>query len=92
MVRVTEEGAIGQHFRLDNDFNHTTPQPVLANHMKSRYVGDLRDVISISRPAIIPCLSRVQPGGTAVPDGGITAMLLGPALGALGVARRYIRT
>jgi len=34
-----------------------------------------------------------NPGGGphGVPDGGITAVLLGTALGALGVARRYLR-
>jgi len=34
-----------------------------------------------------------NPGGgpNGVPDGGITAVLLGTALGALGVARRYLR-
>jgi hypothetical protein len=30
------------------------------------------------------------PGGTSVPDGGTTVMLLGAALSALGIARRYI--
>jgi len=33
-----------------------------------------------------------KPGSGAVPDGGITAMLLGGALGVLGIARRYLRT
>jgi hypothetical protein len=33
-----------------------------------------------------------SPGSGAVPDGGITAMLLGAALGALGIARRYLKT
>jgi hypothetical protein len=40
----------------------------------------------------IPSLGGVpKPGSGAVPDGGITAMLLGAALGALGIARRYLR-
>jgi len=30
------------------------------------------------------------PGTPGVPDGGTTVMLLGAALGALGIARRYI--
>jgi hypothetical protein len=30
------------------------------------------------------------PGGTSVPDGGTTVMLLGAALGALGMARRFL--
>jgi hypothetical protein len=31
------------------------------------------------------------PGGNGVPDGGTTAMLLGAALGALGMARRFLK-
>jgi len=31
------------------------------------------------------------PGGQGVPDGGMTAMLLGTALGALGMARRFLK-
>jgi hypothetical protein len=43
----------------------------------------------------IPTISGVPSPGTGtprVPDGGITAMLLGTALGALGIARRYLRS
>jgi hypothetical protein len=41
----------------------------------------------------IPSIGGVPiPGSRAVPDGGITAMLLGAALGALGITRRYLRT
>jgi len=41
----------------------------------------------------IPTIGGVPgPGTGRVPDGGITAMLLGTALGALGIARRYIRS
>jgi hypothetical protein len=39
----------------------------------------------------IGCALFTAPGG-AVPDGGATVMLLGAALGTLGVARRYITT
>lgn len=57
------------------------------------YVGDLHGVITI--PAIFNLCGLTQwtlfgPAGAGVPDGGITAMLLGLALGALGIARRYI--
>jgi hypothetical protein len=47
-----------------------------------------------SRQAITgPAIGGVpSPGSGAVPDGGITAMLLGTALGALGMARRYLKT
>lgn len=41
----------------------------------------------------IPSIGGVpKPGTGAVPDGGITAMLLGAALGWLGIARRYLKT
>jgi hypothetical protein len=33
-----------------------------------------------------------SPGGNGVPDGGTTVMLLGAALGALGMARRYLKS
>jgi VPDSG-CTERM motif len=33
-----------------------------------------------------------SPGGNGVPDGGTTVMLLGAALGALGMARRFLMT
>jgi hypothetical protein len=80
MSRVTEEGV-----------NHATPRAV-DNHVNSGQAGDLRRVIQVSRPAIVPRLSITPPGGAGgkgVPDGGITAMLLGAALGALGIARRF---
>jgi VPDSG-CTERM motif len=41
----------------------------------------------------VPSIGGVpKPGSGAVPDGGITAMLLGGALGVLGIARRYLKT
>jgi hypothetical protein len=44
-----------------------------------------REIITIPTPGGIPG------GGTGVPDGGTTAMLLGAALGVIGMAKRYIR-
>lgn len=59
------------------------------------YVGDLSGIITIPATAGRYGLSGwtlFGPGtGTGVPDGGTTAMLLGAALGALGVARRYLK-
>jgi hypothetical protein len=76
--------------RTEAEVVHPRPQAVLANDMNSGYANDFREVIPVSRPAALPALGGV-PGGTAgVPDGGISAMLLGMALGALGIARRYI--
>jgi hypothetical protein len=71
----------GQYFASGN----STPHVVLPDHVN---VGQSVGVITIPTVGGVP-----SPGsGTGrVPDGGITAMLLGTALGALGIARRYIR-
>jgi len=58
------------------------------------YVGDLHGVITI--PGIFNLCGLTKwtlfgPGGQGVPDGGTTAMLLGTALGALGMARRFLK-
>jgi hypothetical protein len=56
------------------------------------YIGDLSGMITIPGSAFGHGLSGwalfTTPNG--VPDGGATAMLLGAALGALGVVRRYL--
>jgi len=59
------------------------------------YVGNLSGIITI--PQLGPLGHGLSgwvlfgPGGTpSVPDGGTTVMLLGAALGALGVARRFL--
>jgi VPDSG-CTERM motif len=57
------------------------------------YVGDLSGIITIPATAGRYGLSGwtlFGPGVPGVPDGGTTAMLLGTALGVLGIARRYI--
>jgi len=57
------------------------------------YVGDLSGIIEIPATAGGYGLSGWTLFGTGVPgvpDGGITAMLLGMALGALGLARRFL--
>ncbi len=57
------------------------------------YVGNLNGSISIPATGLGHGLSGwalfTAPGG-AVPDGGTTVMLLGAALGALGVVRRFL--
>jgi VPDSG-CTERM motif len=74
----------GQYYvRSGNDFKRAS-QPVFAVHTDTRYAGDLRGIITV------PSLGGIPIRSTGVPDGGITAMLLGTALGALGIARRYI--
>jgi|SRR5947207_5158478 len=57
------------------------------------YVGNLRGIVTI--PALGPrghalSLWKLFPPGGQVPDGGATVMLLGAALGALGMARRFL--
>jgi hypothetical protein len=57
------------------------------------YVGDLSGIIEIPATAGGYGLSGwtlFGPGVPGVPDGGVTAMLLGTALGALGLARRFL--
>ena len=59
------------------------------------YVGNLSGIITI--PAFgqgeqygLSGWTLFGPGGVQVPDGGFTVMLLGAALGALGIARRFL--
>ena len=57
-------------------------------------VADLTGIITI--PALGPLGHGLSGwvlfgGGNSVPDGGTTVMLLGAALGALGMARRYLK-
>lgn len=58
------------------------------------YVGDLSGIITIpgfNGGCFLTEWTLFGPGGQGVPDGGTTAMLLGAALGALGIARRVLR-
>jgi hypothetical protein len=57
------------------------------------YVGNLNGSIFIPATGLGHGLSGwalFTAAGGAVPDGGTTAMLLGAALGALGVVRRFL--
>jgi VPDSG-CTERM motif len=59
------------------------------------YVGNLSGNIMIPLYAGQYRLSGwtfLGPGGASLPDGGTTVMLLGAALGALGMARRYLKS
>lgn len=58
------------------------------------YVGDLSGVITIPNfwnQYGLSGYALFGPGGQGVPDGGTTVMLLGTALGALGMARRFLK-
>ena len=80
MALRNDERSNGQYFPSVNP----RPRVVLPDHMNAgRSVGLIT----------IPTIGGVPgPGTGRVPDGGITAMLLGTALGALGIARRYLRS
>ena len=57
------------------------------------YVGNLRGILTIPFLAAGHSLvgwTLFGPGSTGVPDGGITVMLLGVALGVLALARRFL--
>jgi hypothetical protein len=62
--------------------------------IKVWYVGDLSGTITIpgSDGHDLSGWALLGPGGAGVPDGGTTVMLLGAALGALGMARRFIKS
>jgi hypothetical protein len=81
MALSTNHEANGQYFHSGNNFNPAS-QFVQAVQMDSGYAGNAREVITIPGPG---------GGGTKTPDGGITAMLLGAALGALAMARRVLK-
>ena len=71
-------------FRSDN----VRPHLVLHDHAAAPAAG--RRSVEVRMPS--GWVFGPPPRGSGVPDGGITAMLLGAALGALGIARRYIRS
>ena len=58
------------------------------------YVGNLSGSVQIPIFALGGLLegwTLFSAGGQGVPDGGTTVMLLGAALGALGIARRFLK-
>lgn len=80
MALRSNEMANEQHFHSVNP----RPNAVLFDHMNTWQALGGREIITVPMPG-------GGPGPSGVPDGGITAMLLGAALGALGIARRYLR-
>src|SRR4029077_18981972 len=98
-----EFGASSRHSDGSTYINNLIGMALRSNEMANRqYFGSdtstprvlVIDRALNSRETIaMPSIGGVpNPGSGAVPDGGITAMLLGAALGALGIARRYLRT
>jgi hypothetical protein len=57
------------------------------------YIGNLSGDITIPIPNffVLTGWTLFTAGGQGVPDGGTTVMLLGAALGALGMARRFLK-
>ena len=60
------------------------------------YIGNLSGDVTIPGTGAIEGMTLIGwtlfgPGGQGVPDGGTTVMLLGAALGALGMARRFLK-
>ena len=57
------------------------------------YIGNLRGIVTIPFRAGLHCLTGwtlFGTGSAGVPDGGVTVMLLGVALGVLALARRFL--
>jgi len=79
MAVRSDERANGPYFRSDTSTRHAVPP----DHIKISNAGGRIEMITGPLPG---------GGPQGVPDGGITAMLLGAAFGALGVARRYLGT
>jgi len=77
------ESANGRYFSSANSM----PPAVLVDNMDGGSAPG--HSVRTTSPIIGPNIGPRPPG---VPDGGVTAMLLGAALGALGIVRRYLRT
>jgi hypothetical protein len=77
-----DEGANGHYLRPATPISRA----VVTDHRNGWNAGS-REIVTV------PIIGGAPGGlGGRVPDGGITVMLLGAGLGALGIARRYIRT
>ena len=70
------------------------------NHMKANTVSNKLVLLSVAVCAIMLAFSHnasaapqvLPPSIVSVPDGGTTVLLLGAALGALGLARRFLKS
>lgn len=83
MALSSSERANQQYVRTDT----SAPRVLVIDRALNR-----RETITMPSIGVVPGSSWVNSTWGRVPDGGITAMLLGAALGALGIARRYLRT
>ena len=76
----SDERSNGQYFGS----GHSTPQALLTDRINEWNTASPGGIITI------PTVGGVPISSNGVPDGGTAAMLLGTALGALGVVRRYL--
>ena len=79
LISLAIRGDSNQYFRTET----LTPR-VASDRMNVQTAGGLHERTTVPLPGGLPG------SGTGVPDGGTTVMLLGAALGALGIARRYV--
>jgi hypothetical protein len=78
----------GLYTYLFASYSHQEEDGANSNFAEVWYVGNLSGVIAIPGDGLSGW-TLFGPGGPGVPDGGTTAILLGAALGALGVVRRF---
>jgi VPDSG-CTERM exosortase interaction domain len=81
----------GLYTYLFANYSNQEGDGVNSNFAEVRYVGNLSGIITIPGNGLSGWMlfGPGVPGG--VPDGGTTAMLLGAALGVLGMARRFVK-
>lgn len=91
-------GAASRHSDGSTYVSHLTGMAIRGDNnqylrtetLTPRVAFDRMNVQTAGGRITVPLPGGLPGSGTGVPDGGITAMLLGTALGALGMARRYI--
>jgi len=66
------------------------PNPPLSYKLRLFYVAVCAVLVALSQSASA-ARAALPPDHVSVPDGGATVLLLGAAVGALGIARRYLK-
>lgn len=99
---LVQFGASSRHSDGSTYINNLIGMALRSNEMANRqYFGSdtstprvlvIDRALNYRETITIPSIGGVPKPGSGVPDGGITAMLLGAALGGLGIARRYLKT
>jgi hypothetical protein len=101
-LALVQFGASSRHSDGSTYINNLIGMALRSNEMANRqYFGSdtstprvlvIDRALNYRETITIPSIGGVPKPGSGVPDGGITAMLLGAALGGLGIARRYLKT